>query len=224
MTIQEIYNAFEKIGCLSFTTINEHGEPESRIAHLRAYDENGLYFMTMFTKSFYKQLTEGKKISLCGLRAKTEIEHNAEGFPIFDHGYSMRMTGDVMEVPMEEIKAKNNPLFDFCIKDQEKYPAMVVFCITKGYGDLYDYDFEKVNRDHKLERTYFSYNGAEIKLKGLEIDQDRCIQCGECTHQCSFSAVKEENGQYHIDPSRCDECGSCFGACIMQAIHYKSQG
>ncbi len=224
MTIQDIYNAFEKIGCLSFTTINEHGEPESRIAHLRAYDDNGLYFMTMFTKSFYKQLKDGKKISLCGLRAKTEIEHNAEGFPVFDHGYSMRMTGDVVEVPMEDIKAKNNPLFDFCIKDQEKYPSMVVFCITKGYGDFYDYDFEKVNRDHKLERTYFSYNGADIKVKGLEIDQDRCIQCGECTHQCSFSAVKEENGQYHIDSSRCDECGSCFGACIMQAIHYKSQG
>lgn len=44
MKISEIYEKFDKIGCLSFTTINENNEPESRIAHLRGYgyDDDGI--------------------------------------------------------------------------------------------------------------------------------------------------------------------------------------
>ncbi len=32
MNIKEIYEKFDKIGCLSFTTVDAHGIPESRIA------------------------------------------------------------------------------------------------------------------------------------------------------------------------------------------------
>ena len=56
MTIKEIYEKFDKIGCLTFATVNEEGEPETRIAHLRGYDNEGIYFMTMFTKGFYREL------------------------------------------------------------------------------------------------------------------------------------------------------------------------
>lgn len=218
MTIKEIYEAFEKIGCLSFTTVNEHNEPESRIAHLRAYDEDGIYFMTMHTKSFYSQLKQNGNLSICGLCADTKVVHDEEGKPVFDAGYAMRMTGKVREVPMEEIKAKQNPIFDFCIYDQEKYPAMVVFCITEGRGDVFDYDFEKVTRENKLERGYFSYNGGKINYKGLKIDQDKCISCGICKKKCSFLAITEENGRYDIDKNRCDECGDCFMNCPKKAI------
>ncbi|MFI3171903.1 MAG: hypothetical protein R3Y40_05020 [Eubacteriales bacterium] len=62
MTIQEIYEKFDKIGCLSFTTVDEKGIPESRIAHLRAYDEEGIYFMTMFTKDFYAHMKQNIKV------------------------------------------------------------------------------------------------------------------------------------------------------------------
>ncbi|OON98065.1 MAG: hypothetical protein ATN36_01720 [Epulopiscium sp. Nele67-Bin005] len=60
MNIQQIYEAFDKIGCLTFATINDD-YPETRIAHLRVYDEDGIYFMTMNTKPFYKQLTTTQK-------------------------------------------------------------------------------------------------------------------------------------------------------------------
>ncbi len=220
MTIQEIYEKFDKIGCLSFTTVDEEGVPESRIAHLRAYDEEGIYFMTMFTKDFYKQMKKNSKLSICGLCAKTQVEHDESGAPIFEGGYAMRMTGTVKEVSMEEIKAKQNPVFDFCIKDQETYPAMVVFCITSGYGDVFDYDFEKVKRDNKLQRSYFAYNGAKEKYKGLKIDQDTCISCGVCQKKCSFLAIQEENGTYSIDKCRCDECGDCYMNCPVKAISY----
>ncbi len=220
MAIKEIYEKFDKVGCLSFTTINEDGDPESRIAHLRGYDDDGLYFMTMFTKPFYAQLKSKAKIALCGISTNSAIAHDENGLPVFEGGYAIRMTGTVREVSIEQIKAKNNPMFEVCIKDQEKYEAMVVFCITSGRGDVFDYDFERINRDHKLERTYFSYNGAEKKYRGLNIDNEACISCGVCKEKCSFSAISEESGVYNIDKYRCDECGDCYINCPVKAISY----
>ncbi len=220
MKIKEIYEKFEKIGCLTFATVNEKGEPETRIAHLRAWDDDGIYFMTMNTKSFYKQLKNNPKISICGLCADTKVKHDENGFPIFDKGYSIRLNGTVEEIPMEEIKKKNNPIFDFCIKDQEKYNAMVVFCIKSAHGEIFDYDFEKQDRENKLERIYFSYNDKE-KYSGLKINQQECIKCGKCYRKCSFLAIKKEENKYEIDKNRCDECGDCYLVCPVKAIKLK---
>ncbi len=223
MTIQEIYEKFDKIGCLSFTTVDENGTPESRIAHLRAYDEEGIYFMTMFTKDFYSHMKQNGKLSICGLNAKTEVEHDENGFPIFEGGYAIRLSGNVKEVLIDEIKAKNNSMFDFCITDWEKYNAMVVFCITDGYGDIFDYDFEKINRENKLEREYFTFGNAQEKHKGLSIDIEKCISCGLCKKKCSFIAIEEYNGVYRINKNRCDECGDCYINCPVKAISYRGE-
>ncbi len=220
MTIKDIYEKFERIGCLSFTTINEDGDPESRIAHLRGYDDDGIYFMTMYTKPFYKQLKEHGSLSICGLGANTTVEHDEDGLPVFQAGYAIRMTGTTKEISIEDIKAKNNPIFDFCIKDNEKYPAMVVFCITSGRGDVFDYDFEMKNRENKLERQYFAFNGATIKYRGLHIDDEKCISCGVCFDKCSFKAIRANSNNYSIDKNRCDECGDCYINCPTEAISY----
>lgn len=218
MTIQEIYNAFDKIGCLSFTTVDENNCPESRIAHLRGCDDDGIYFMTMYTKPFYRHLKANNNIAISGLCASTEVTHDSNGLPLFEPGYSIRMTGTVEEIPISTIKAKNNPIFDVCIKDQRKYPAMVIFCITSARGDIFDYDFEKVTRENKLERVYFAYNGAEIKPRGLILNQEKCISCGMCKNACSFLAIQKDDRKFSIDPNRCDECGDCLLACPVKAI------
>ncbi len=223
MTIKEIYMKFDKIGCLTFTTVDEHGTPYSRIAHLRAYDEDGIYFMTMFTKDFYKHIKNNKKVSVCGLNAKSQVEHDDNGFPIFDSGYTIRMTGKAKEISIEDIKEKKNPHFDFCIKDQENYKAMVVFCITEGSGDVFDYDFEKKSRENKLQREYFSFGGATENLKGLQIDTKKCVSCGVCQKKCSFLAITHNNETYEIDKYRCDECGDCYINCPVKAISYKGE-
>ncbi len=218
MTIKEIFEQFERIGCLTFATVDSNGCPETRIAHLRAYDDEGIYFMTMHTKTFYRQLKNNGFLSICGLCANTQYNHDENGMPVFDNGFAMRMTGTVKEVPIDEIKAKNNPIFDMCVKDHEKYNAMVVFCITSARGDIFDYDFEMESRENKLERIYFAYNGAKIKHSGLHIDTDKCISCGVCKQKCSFLAVKEEISTYSIDINRCDECGDCLINCPVEAI------
>lgn len=220
MTIKEIYEAFDKIGCLSFSTINEDLEPVSRIAHLRGFDDKGIYFMTMFTKQFYKELKKTGKVSICGLAAPSNVSHDENGLPIFSRGYSIRLTGNVEEISIEDIKKKNNPIFDMCIKDQEKYPSMVVFCITSARGDIFDYDFELEARDHKLERTYFSFNQMKPNFKGLHIDDTKCIKCGKCFRACSFKAISKIDNTYVINKNRCDECGDCYLNCPVSAISY----
>ncbi len=220
LSIGEIYKYFDNVGCLSFGTINDDGEPEARIAHLRGFDDDGIYFMTMYTKSFYKELIKNKSVSVSGLGANTLVEHDDSGMPVFDAGYAIRMTGSVKEISIEELKAKNNPIFEMCIKDQEIYKAMVVLCITSARGDIFDYDFKKEKRENKLERIYFAYNGAQIKLKGLKIDTDSCISCGVCKEKCSFLAIKEHENVYSVDPYRCDECGDCYINCPVSAISY----
>ena len=217
-SIKEIYENFDAIGCLSFTTVNEACEPVARIAHLRGFDEDGIYFMTMFTKDFYKHLIANPRIAISGLCADTKVSHDEGGAPVFAGGYAIRMTGTVKQVSNDELVRKNNPIFDFCIKDQEKYKAMVVMCICSGRGDIFDYDFAKVNRDTKMERTYFAFNGESPHYKGLRIDQDRCTSCGICRAKCSFSAISVQDKLYTVNENRCDECGDCLVNCPSDAI------
>lgn len=221
MIIQDIYSAFEKIGCLTFTTVDEKNQPVSRIAHLRGYDDDGLYFMTMFTKDFYKHIKLNNAISICGLcAADTHVGHDDDGMPVFHNGYAIRLSGKAQEISVNDLKSKNNPIFDMCIKDQQKYNAMVIFCINSGNGDIFDYDFAMEHRENKLDRIYFSYNGGKINLKGLKIDGHTCISCGVCEKKCSFKAISSENGKYQINPNRCDECGDCYINCPVKAISY----
>ncbi len=219
MTIQEIYEYFDRIGCCTFATIG--GEyPETRIAHFLVYDDEGIYFMTMNTKPFYKQLKTTGKLSVCGLYARSQVDATSDGKPEFDPGYFIRLTGDVREVTIDEIKAKNNPAFDYCIYDNQRYPSMTAFVLFRAKGEIFDYDFAKENRDHKLERVRFSYGGFEYEKPGLTIT-DRCTGCGECIKTCSYSAIYEEGDRYKINGGRCDECGNCVIACPVDAVEHK---
>ena len=217
MEISEIYEMFDKIGCCTFATIN--GDyPETRIAHFIAHDNDGLYFMTMTTKPFYKQLKTTGKVSVCGLSASTKVETDENGNLLFDAGYTIRISGDVKEIPMDKIKEENDHAFDYCIKDNQNYPAMVTFCIYNGHGEVFDYDFEKQFRDHKLKRLRFAFGGSLPKNPNLILDTKLCINCGKCFSVCSFNAILKQSNTYAIDSTRCDECGNCYLSCPTGAI------
>lgn len=217
MIIKDIFKNFDNIGCLTFSTIN--GENiESRIAHFFAYDDDGLYFRTMNSKPFYKQLKDYGKVSVCGMYPKTYVEHDENNLPHFSPGYTMRISGDVRELSLEEVekKAKYDKNFNVAVFDIKKYPATKIFVLYKAKGEYYDYDFSKENRDHKLERERFNYGGAEIEKSGLKIT-NKCIGCGKCKSVCTFDAIKKGN-PYEIIGERCDECGNCFMNCPVKAI------
>lgn len=221
MDIQEVFKRFEQIGACSFSTVDENGAPVSRIAHLFAADDDGLYLRTMTVKPFYRQMKANGLLSICGDFAKTRMGKDENGLPTFEHGFTMRVTGKVRELSYAEVeeKAKDNPDFYVATYDIKKYPETVVFVMYEGHGELYDYDYEMVSRDHKLERERFAFGGDTFVEPGLVIG-DECIGCGTCKDNCTFKAI-EEGEPYRIHGNRCDECGTCYHVCPVHAITWR---
>jgi ferredoxin len=218
MNIEDIYKKFDQIGCLTFATI-DRDIPQTRIAHLFAYDHEGLYFRTMVTKLFYDQLSKTEKVSICGMFPKTAVSYNDQGMPYFAPGYTIRATGDVKEISWETLKEKaaSNDMFMLGVKDIEKYPAMTTFCLYRAWGEVYDFDFELEHRSHKLLRTGFCFGGTHIPFRGVRIT-DECIACGKCKERCSFKAIDQCDEHFIINHTKCDVCGDCYTICPTGAI------
>lgn len=223
MTIQEIYEYADKIGLLTFSTI-VGDEVHSRIAHLNGYDSEGIYFRTMSNKPYGRQLKKTGRITICGHYGGGILNHDDVGAePIFAPGYSFRLIGEVKYVEPEIIieKAKSNPMLEVAARDISLYPAMAEgnFMIHKGKGEIFDYDFAKINRNHKLLRTRFAFGGAHFNPAGVRISPELCVGCGTCTSTCSFDAIMSTpEGKYTIISERCDDCGSCLLNCPTHAI------
>ncbi|NDV28750.1 4Fe-4S binding protein [Desulfovibrio sp. JC010] len=220
MTLKDITEAAEKIGCLTMTSLDS-STMHSRIISLCGGDDEGLYFLTMNVKPFYRQLKANPQIAVCGIYPTSRKEgKNKDGQPYFPPGYTLRITGEAREVSMDELRAKaeaGNPIHRYVLEDHERYPAIRLFCIHKGRGEIFDFDFEMEHRDHKLLRTRFGFGGETFNEAGARIDPDRCMACGECSAVCTFKAI-EEGEVYRVNSSRCDECGSCIQVCPAEAI------
>jgi Fe-S-cluster-containing hydrogenase component 2 len=66
----------------------------------------------------------------------------------------------------------------------------------------------------------FKEKGVTITIqKGIEVNEDRCIDCGACYSLCPVDAIS-----FHIDYSvvfdegKCISCGLCVDACPTLAI------
>ena len=222
-TISEIYEDFDRIGCLTFATVTDEGYPETRIADLFAWDEEGLYFLTMNHKPFARQLREGGKLSICGMSSRTQAVFDEQMLPSYEAGYTVKATGDVKEISLDDIKrkAEDNNLFLQGVHDQARYKDEIFFCLYRFWGEKYDYDFELEFRDHKLIREFFTFGGYEKSFSGMKINKEKCIGCGKCFHRCAqyhFHAVCKTEEGYSIDTTRCDVCGNCTLVCPADAI------
>ena len=220
MTLQEIYECFDRVGCVVFSTRDGDGI-ESRIAHFFAWDDEGLYLRTMCTKPFYRQLKQYGRLSVCGMYPVTQVTHDADNLPSFQPGYTIRVAGEVRELSMTEVerKAEHDRNFTVAVHDIKKYPATRIFVLHKAQGELYDYDFACERRDHKLERRRFAYGGATFTQPGLTVG-DACVGCGSCLSVCTFNAI-EEGTPYRINGTRCDECGNCRNICPVDAVRHQ---
>lgn len=219
MKIKEIYELADKIGVLVFSTIHNN-EVHSRVAHFNGFDEDGIYFRTMFNKPFGRQLQSTEKVTVCGITDSTIKEHKEDSTPVFPPSYSFRLIGDVKKVASELIieKAKTNIALQTAAQDIEKYPAMTDgnYVIHKAKVEIFDVDFEKENRDYKLHRTRASFGGMTFNPAGVRINET-CIACGKCKEVCSFDAIIVGK-PYKVNENRCDDCGSCLLICPVQAI------
>ena len=218
LTIPEVYDLFDQIGCCSFATLDGRGGVDSRIAHFFACDEEGLYLRTMDVKPFYRQLVEGGKLSVCGEKTAAPCSWDDDNMPHFQPGFMVRVSGDVRLLTREEVteKAAANPQFNVTIYDINKYPETRVLVLHSAWGELYDYDFNMVHRDHKILRERFAWGGATFETPGLSIT-DACIECGACADACTHKAIVP-GSPYAILGERCDECGNCYHVCPAGAV------
>ncbi|WP_291327424.1 4Fe-4S binding protein [Desulfovibrio sp. UCD-KL4C] len=220
MNLEGIYETIAKIGHLTCTTLKD-ATMYSRIIGFCGSDNDGIYFLTMTVKPFYRQLKANPQVSLCGIYPSARKEgKNKVGQPYTRPGFFLRITGEAREITQDEVHEKaasGSELHKYALEDIERYPAMRLFCIFKGKGELYDYDFEMENRDHKLLRERFAFGGETFNTSGARIDPAKCIACGECFEVCSFKAI-EPGDVYRVRNERCDECGSCILACPHEAI------
>lgn len=219
MTIKEIYEKMNEVGLLTFSTMH-NDEIHSRIAHLNGYDDEGIYFRTMWNKPYGRQLKETGKVTICGASDSRILGHNEDGVPEFPPGYTIRLIGEVRHLSEAEVRerARDNEALQLAVYDMDKYTAMRDgnFMIYKGKGELLDYDFECLNREHKLLRERFQFGGATYNKVGPTIT-DNCIECGLCFDNCTFKAI-ESGTPYRIISERCDDCGSCLMNCPVDAI------
>lgn len=219
MNLNEIHKSIEKIGSFSITTLDGN-TMHSRIISVCGGDEDGIYFLTMDVKPFYRQLIANPQVALCGIYPSSRKSgKNEVGQPYFAPGFTLRITGEAREVPQKEIEEKartGSEVHQYAQEDASRYPSMKLFCIYKSKGEIFDFDFEMEHRDHKLFRTRFSFGDETYNEPGAVIT-DKCNACGECEEVCTFKAI-EPGEPYRIIGSRCDECGSCFQVCPQDAI------
>ena len=159
-------------------------------------------------------------MTVCGISDTRVLGHNDDGSTNFPPSFVLRLIGSIKSVPDDVIKdrAKTNKMLLTAVQDMERYPMMqgANFIMYAAKGEIYDVDFDLINRDHKLERTRFSFGGVEYNKTGPTIN-DNCTACGECKEACTFKAI-EEGEIYKINPKRCDDCGDCINACTFDAI------
>lgn len=67
--------------------------------------------------------------------------------------------------------------------------------------------------------TILGYTASK-PLFHIEIDPDRCINCGECERVCKAECIKLP--EKIVNPSRCVVCFDCTAVCPNGAITYKS--
>ncbi len=65
--------------------------------------------------------------------------------------------------------------------------------------------------DFEVSEEFFS---GELAV----IQQEDCIQCGECKNVCRFEAIDVINGKYIVNPLSCEGCGYCARVCPTDTI------
>ena len=68
----------------------------------------------------------------------------------------------------------------------------------------------------EIERSTEFWSGHTAR-----IDQDRCIQCGECEQLCRFDAIHATNGRLQVNPLKCEGCKVCVALCPEKAIGFE---
>ena len=102
-----------------------------------------------------------------------------------------------------------------------KTSLVASFAALAGNTIISDCDVDAADLHLILEPTIVE-RGAFSGGVNVEIDQDKCTQCGKCYEACRFDAIEKvkdgENEMFVINKTACEGCGVCNLVCQDDAI------
>jgi len=179
------------------STVDEDGNPQSRIIDIMLIDDETVYFLTARGKDVYKEIIAHPQVSYLNLK----------------NNKSIRITGIAKK--LENQKEWIDKMFEENRYMNNVYPGdaryiLEPFCIEKGEIEFFDLTQKPIYREK------FSIGDWKIKEKGYKISEE-CIECGTCKDLCPQQVISEGT-PFEIAQNHCLHCGLCYENCPSEAI------
>jgi len=99
--------------------------------------------------------------------------------------------------------------------------ALIQLSQAKAFADC---DVDAPNLDLVMHQTVEPMTKNYFGMAKAIVDEDVCIECGQCQNQCRFDAIvhDQQRETYFIDHNACEGCGVCEVICPVGAIHLES--
>ncbi|MDD2399420.1 MAG: ATP-binding protein [Sulfurovum sp.] len=94
--------------------------------------------------------------------------------------------------------------------------------LEKENAVIADCDVDAANM-HLLLDADFRYREDFYSGEVAVIDEEACMNCGECKEVCRFDAINVIDDQHRVDPIACEGCWYCSRICPVEAIDLKTQ-
>ncbi|AMK16137.1 4Fe-4S binding protein [Methanobrevibacter olleyae] len=180
------------------STVDEEGNPQSRVIDIMLIDEETVYFLTARGKDVYKEIINHPQVSYLNLRANKSVR-------ITGIAKKLDNQKEWIDKMFEENKYMNN------VYPGDARYILEPFYIEKGEIEFFDLTQKPILREK------FTIGNWEIKEKGFLISEE-CIECGTCQDLCPQKIIKE-GSPFEIAQNHCLHCGLCYENCPSEAIH-----
>ena len=197
ITKEECFKQLREVIDATLSTVDENGNPQSRIIDIMHIEDEKIFFLTARGKHVYSEILNHPQVSYLCLNNNRTIRISGEAKKLDDQKYWIDLIFD-------ENKFLNN-----VYPGSARY-ILEPFCIENGEMEYFDLT------QKPIFRKSFTLGNGTIKPKGFEIT-DSCVGCATCFGACPQHAI-DEGTPYFINKQHCLHCGRCFENCPMTAI------
>lgn len=197
ITKEECFNQLREVIDAVLSTVDENGNPQSRIIDIMHIEDDKIYFLTGRGKHVYQEIINHPKVSYLSLKDNKSIRISGEAYRLDDQKYWI----DLM---FDENKFLNNV-----------YPGQARYILEPFCIENYEMEFFDLTQKPIFRKTFIIGN-AKKTPKGFIIGDD-CVACATCKGVCP-QGIPIEGKKYEIPQEHCLHCGRCFEKCPVQNI------